>query len=61
MHCLDNVSKSCPAIENGCHGSEEREGGGEGSVVKGGERKAELSAMVEQLTEEEEGTVCGLQ
>ena len=61
MHRFDNVSESCLTRENGSHGGEEREGGGEGGVVEGRERETELSAMTEQLTEEEETTGRGFQ
>ena len=60
MHCLDDMLESCSAREDGSHGSEERESGGESGVVEGGEREAELSAMAEELAEEEQAAGRGL-
>ena len=54
MHRLDDVFEGCSATEDGCHGSKERECGGEGRVVEGRERETELSSMAQQLTEKEE-------
>ena len=61
MHRLDDVFEGRPATEDGCHGSKEREGGGEGRVVEGREGETELSSMAQQLTEKEERAARRLQ